>query len=211
MGLFDDLQSVLGGGRNSAVADAPAGGLGGLGSILSSGAMGSIARSILTNKKGDFSWLKGALVAGAGSMLWNKLTQRVGESNAAVDPRYGSVQATPDQHAERMIRALIFAAKSDGHIDADEQAAINSQIRTLNLGSEGEALIQKAMNEPLDPNLVANGVNNAQEALQIYALSNAVIDTDQFMERAYLDGLAKALRIPDDVRAQVDRQVREHR
>lgn len=208
MGLFDDLQGVLGGGRGSAVADQAGGGLG---SILSSGAMGSIARSLLTNKKGDFSWLKGALVAGAGSMLWNKLTQRVGETNAAANPQYGRTQSTPDAQAERMIRALVFAAKADGHIDADEQAAINNQIRSLNIGPEGEALVQKAMNEPLDPNLVANGVRDPQEALQIYTLSNAVIDTDQFMERAYLDGLAKALGIPDDVRAQVDQQVRSHR
>lgn len=199
MDLLQGLQSMLGGG-----------GAGGLGGMLSSGAMGRVAQSILTNKKGDFSWIKGALLAGAGKMLWDKLTKRVGEANAAVS-NYGAAPAPTDEQARRLVRALVFAAKSDGHIDAAEQKAINDQLRSNGAGSETEALVQQAMSEPLDPNLVANGVRDPQEALRLYFLSNAVIDTDQFMEKAYLDGLAKALNIPDDVRAQVDQQVRTHR
>jgi uncharacterized membrane protein YebE (DUF533 family) len=202
MDILQGLQGMLGGGGS--------GSGGGLGSMLSSGAMGRMAQSLLTNKKGDFSWLKGALLAGAGKMLWDKLTTRVGEANAAV-PNYGAAPAPADDQARRLIRALVFAAKSDGHIDAAEQRSINQQIQSLNIGPEAETLVQQAMNEPLDPNLIANGVRDPQEALRLYALSSAVIDPDQFMENAYLDGLAKALNIPQDVRDQVEQQMMAQR
>ena len=198
------LQDIFGGGANKTAGSPGLGG--GLANILNSGAMGDIARNMLTNKQGGISWLKGALVAGAGAMLWKKLAGRVQEENAAANPRYGAVPSAPEEQAARFIRALVYAAKSDGHIDANEQARINAQIRTLNIGKEGEALVQQAMNEPLDPSRIAAGVNDPEEALQLYAVSSAVIDPDQYMEKAYLDGLAQALNIPADVREQVDSQ-----
>lgn len=198
------LQDIFSGGATKSAGSPGLGG--GLASILNSGAMGDIARNMLTNKQGGISWLKGALVAGAGAMLWKKLAGRVQEANAAVNPGFGAVQSTPDEQAERIIRALVYAAKSDGHIDSTEQARINAQIRSLNIGKEGEALIQRAMNEPLDPSRITAGVNDPEEALQLYAMSSAVINPDQYMEKAYLDGLAQALNIPADVREQVDSQ-----
>lgn len=198
------LQDIFGGDTTKPAGSPGMGG--GLASILNSGVMGDIARNMLTNKQGGISWLKGALVAGAGAMLWKKLAGRVQEANAAVNPGFGTVQSTPSDQAERFIRALVYAAKSDGHIDPAEQARINDQIRTLNIGREGEALVKQVMNEPLDPTRIAAGLNHPEEALQIYAMSSAIIDPDQFMEKAYLDGLAKALNIPADVREQVDSQ-----
>ena len=211
MNILESLGAMLGGGdaagagRGAAGAGA-GGGLGGLGGLLTSGAMGDIARNVLTNKKGDFSWLKGALLAGAGTMLWKKLTDRVGEENAAV-PQYGKVASTPDEQAERVIRAIVYAAKSDGHIDDREKAAINSQVGAMNLGKAAEQMVKQAMSEPLDPNNIARGLRDPREALQLYTLSRAVIDPDQFMEKNYLDALAQALGIPEDVRDQVEQQV----
>ncbi|MCC8189881.1 MAG: DUF533 domain-containing protein [Planctomycetes bacterium] len=217
MNILESLAGILGeggkaGARTAGARGVPAStaghsGLGaGLGGMLNSGALGDIARNVLTNRKGDFSWLKGALMAGAGSMLWNKLTERVGQANAAV-PQYGKVQATPDQKAERLIRSLVYAARADGHIDSKEKAAIGQQLQTLNLGRQGQELVEKAMNEPLDPSIIAQGVRDPEEALQIYTLSRAAVDPDNFMEKAYLDGLAQALRIPEDVRDQIEDQV----
>ncbi len=205
MGILDNLAGMFGGGRAGAQTTGRAG-HGGLGDIINSGALGPLAKSVLTDRNGDFSWIKGAMLAGAGSMLWKKLSERVAQENAA-KPQYGQVQATPKEQAIRIIRALVYAAKSDGHIDEQEKQAINARIRTLNIGAEGEALVRQAMNEPLDPSLIADGVKDPQEALQLYTLSSAVITSDQFMEKTYLDALAQALGIPSDVKTQVDDQV----
>lgn len=221
MGILDSLQSMLGEAAGSGAAANPGaasqggmGGLGGLGSLagmLGSGGLGDIARNILTDKKGDFSWLKGALVAGAGSMLWKKLASRVSESNTVHNPHYGLTQSNPQDQAIRAVKALVFAAKADGHIDANENAAISQKISAMNLGPQGKTLIQQAMDAPLDPQAIADGVNDPQEALALYAMSRSVIDPDQYMEKSYLDGLAEALNIPDDVREHIEQQIGQAR
>lgn len=207
MGLLDNLAGIFGGGSQSSAAGAGAGGLGGL---LNSGMMGDIARNLLTNKKGDFSWIKGALLAGAGSMLWSKLSNRIGEANAS-NPQYArGAASTPDEQAERMIRALVYAAKADGHIDEAEKSAINNRINSMNIGREGIATVQRIMAETVDPSRIALGVSDPHEALELYMLSRAVVNPDQFMEKNYLDSLADFLNIPHDVREQVDEQVSAH-
>lgn len=226
MNILESLQSLLGGASQTpatAGAGAGAGGLGGLGaglgSMINSGAMGGIAASLLGNKKGGISWLKTALMAGAGSMLWKKLSERMEEqagkptNNLVPSGGQSGAQASvqSDQSAMRLVRALVFAAKADGHIDQQEKAAINEQIRSMNLGRTAEDMVRQAMNEPLDPRLVADGVTNPQEALQLYTLSSAVIDPDQFMEKNYLDALAHSLNIPDDVKEQIADQIQSSR
>ncbi len=47
-------------------------------------------------------------------------------------------------------------------------------------------LIEQALAQPLDPQRLAEGIIDPQEALEIYYVSCAVIDIDHFMERSYL-------------------------
>ena len=112
--------------------------------------------------------------------------------------------ATDQAQAKRYVRALVFAAKSDGHIDPKEAEAIKKSLHEMNIGADMEALIEQAIQEPLDPYLIAQGVSNSEEALQLYILSRSAIDVDHFMERAYLDALGKALGIPDDMVREID-------
>lgn len=48
-----------------------------------------------------------------------------------------------------MILALVFAAKSDGHIDAKERAAIDLQLREAGVEEQGRVLIEQAIEQPL--------------------------------------------------------------
>lgn len=74
------------------------------------------------------------------------------------------------------------------------------KVKSLNIGSEGEELVRQAIDEPLDASRIAEGVNTADEALQLFTVSCAVVNVDNDMEAAYLDSLAKALNVPDDVK-----------
>ena len=208
MNILQNIQSMLTGGADAGTGEKAGSAMGKLSDLLKSGAMGDISRNVLTNKKGDFSWLKTALIAGAGTMLWKKLTDRVAEANTGQNPLYGKGVPNADEQAARSIRALIFAAKADGSIDDTEKAIINKKIAAMNIGSEGKTLVQRAMGEPLDAGLVADGVNDPQEALGLYTMSRAIINPDQYADRAYLDSLARALNIPEDVCSQVDEQIR---
>ncbi len=145
--------------------------------------------------------------AAAGALLWNKYKQRVSETHQD-QPEFGQQSSPVDRRAERLIEALIFAAKSDGHIDNDERKAIDEHIRQSGLGVQGEQLVQRAIDSPLDPQKLAADVKNEEEALEVYFLSNLVIDVDHFMERSYLQALGDALKIPQDVRQSIETDIR---
>lgn len=89
---------------------------------------------------------KNALIVGGsaavGAVLWNKYKQRVKETHQG-EPRFG-LQTTPvDLRAKRPVQALVFAAKSDGHIDADEQRAIDHSPAQLQVGRRRRAGCRK--------------------------------------------------------------------
>lgn len=128
-------------------------------------------------------------------MLWNKYKDKIRAAHQD-EPQFGA-QSTPlDERTERLILALVFAAKSDGHIDAKERAAIDQQLREAGVEEQGRVLIEQAIEQPLIHNARATGVRNEEEALEIYFLSCAAIDIDHFMERSYLNALGDALKIP---------------
>jgi uncharacterized membrane protein YebE (DUF533 family) len=186
---------------------------GGLSDMLAPGALGGLAgllvaskstRSLLTKYGGKALLVGGG--AAAGAVLWNKYKQRVRETHQD-EPEFGQLQTPVDQRAERLVTALVFAAKSDGHIDDRERAAIEQNIHQAGYGSQAETLIKQAMNGPLDPQWLAADVKNEEEALELYFLSCAAIDVDHFMERSYLSALGDALKIPQDVRDGIQRDI----
>ncbi|AOP42157.2 tellurite resistance TerB family protein [Edwardsiella piscicida] len=205
-GWMDQLQSLLG--------DAKRGGGGdGLGKLLAPAALGGLAGVLLGNKsvrKQAGKLGKNALLLGGGAaigaLLWNKYRERVRETHRD-EPQYGQRSAQPDARARRLVQALVFAAKSDGHIDAREQQAIDDALTRLALGDEAREWVRQALDRPLDPHLLSREVQDEEEALEIYAVSCTVIDIDHFMERSYLDALAQALGIPSDVAQGLERNI----
>lgn len=182
------------------------GGSGGLGDMLAPGALGGLAGMLIASKSsrkllkeyGGKALIIGGSAA-AGAVLWNKYRQRVRETHQN-EPEFGQQQTPPNQRAARLVTALVFAAKSDGHIDETERAAIERNIHQAGYEQDAEILIQQALDRPLDPGLLAADVKNEEEALEIYFISCAAIDIDHFMERSYLTALGDALKIPQDVR-----------
>ncbi|WCG84372.1 tellurite resistance TerB family protein [Pectobacterium sp. A5351] len=187
---------------------------GNLGDMLKPAALGGLAGVLLSNKstrKIIGSLGKNALIIGgsaaAGVVLWNQYKKRVRDTHQD-DPQFGSQSSADTIRARRLIQALVFAAKSDGHIDATEKQRIDENIQQLQLGSEAHRWVQEAIEQPLDPVLLAKDVKNEEEALEIYFLSCAVIDVDHFMEKSYLDALATELKIPQDVRQSITNELK---
>lgn len=182
---LNQLQSLLGQSRSSTSSSADQG----LGKLLVPGALGGLAGLLVANKSA------------------RKLLTKYGTNALLV-----GAQSTPlDERTERLILALVFAAKSDGHIDAKERAAIDQQLREAGVEEKGRVLIEQAIEQPLDPQRLATGVRNEEEALEIYFLSCAAIDIDHFMERSYLNALGDALKIPQDVREGIERDLEQQK
>jgi uncharacterized membrane protein YebE (DUF533 family) len=94
-----------------------------------------------------------------------------------------------------LMRAMIAAAKSDGHIDATEQANIFAQMDKLDLTSEEKAFVLDELRKPLDIDAVARGAQSPEQAAEIYVASLLAIDVDNPAERGYLAMLAARLKL----------------
>jgi len=205
---LQQIQTVLGkAGKSSSGGE-------GLSKMLAPGALGGLAGLLIASKSSRnllMKYGKNAVIIGggaaAGALLWNKYKQRVSETHQD-QPEFGQQSSPVDRRAERLIEALVFAAKSDGHIDNDERKAIDEHIRQSGLGVQGEQLVQRAIDSPLDPQKLAADVKTEEDALEVYFLSNLVIDVDHFMERSYLQALGDALKIPQDVRQSIETDIR---
>ena len=189
----------------------------GLSKLLVPGALGGLAGLLLASKSSRKLLTKygtSALLVGggavAGSVLWNKYKDRVREAHQG-EPQFGQQQSPVDVRTERLITALVFAAKSDGHIDDKEHQIIEQQLRDAGIEGPGRNLIQQAIDQPLDPQRLVQGVNNEEEALELYFLSCAAIDIDHFMERSYLNALGDALKIPQDVREGIEQDIQQQK
>jgi len=209
-GWLNQLQSMLG--QKTASS-----GEQGLSKLLVPGALGGLAGLLVANKSSRKLLAKygtGALLAGggaiAGTVLWNKYKDRVRAAHND-EPHYGEHTSPLDLRTERLIRALVFAAKSDGHIDDNERSAIDRHLREGGIEQRGRALVAQAIEQPLDPQRLAQSVQNEEEALELYFLSCAAIDIDHFMERSYLNALGDALKIPQDVREGIEQDIREQK
>ncbi|BBV75855.1 protein YebE [Raoultella planticola] len=215
---LNQLQSLLGQqGPSSSSGERPDGK-----SFLLPGALGGLAGLLVASKSSRKLLAKygtSALLVGggavAGSVLWHKYQQKMRENSPAQSTasaaQPGGSSTSPasglDARSERLILALVFAAKSDGHIDDSERANIEEQLRAADIAVQGRVLIDRALAQPLDPQRLAQGLNSEQEALEIYYISCAAIDIDHFMERSYLNALGEALGLPQAVRADIERDI----
>ncbi|MBU4680844.1 DUF533 domain-containing protein [Cedecea davisae] len=214
---LQQLQSLLGQSTSSQQSSQPGAGPEGLSKLLVPGALGGLAGLLLASKSSRKLLTKygtSALLVGggavAGGVLWNKYKERVRQSQPQASG-YGHQHSSVDVRTERLITALVFAAKSDGHIDAKERQFIEQQLRETGIDGEGKALIERAIDRPLDPQLLARDVKNEEEALELYYLSCTAIDVDHFMERSYLSALGDALNIPQDVRAGIEQDIQQQK
>ena len=108
-----------------------------------------------------------------------------------------------NKRSQTLLKAMIGAAKADGHIDKKEIAAIDEQIVKLNLSSEVTLLLQEEINKPLDVKDIAALAENNAIAAEIYLVSAVITDKENSMEKDYLEELAKAMKLPDALVAQL--------
>ena len=110
------------------------------------------------------------------------------------NPASEADQQTLGRH---LLRAMISAAKADGHIDATEQANIFSQMDRLNVGAEDKVFVMDELRKPLDVDAVASAARSPEEAAELYTVSLLAIDVDNPSERAYLALLAARLKLDE--------------
>jgi len=98
-----------------------------------------------------------------------------------------------DARSEAIVKAMIAAAKSDGHMDAEEQKLITSKIESLNLETDITSFLMTELTKPLDVAEIAASADSPEAAAEIYLASAMVVDLGDEQERQYMNSLAKSL------------------
>ncbi|MEM1048482.1 MAG: tellurite resistance TerB family protein [Pseudomonadota bacterium] len=197
-----DLNSLLSG-KGGLATGAIAGGLAGL--LLGGKKPKKLAKSAL--KVGG-----AALVGGLAYKAWrdwqaNKAPESLPTAGAEpmIEPAPAGTVFLPDNREEEeslsraLIRAMIAAAKADGHVTFEEQARISKHLEALELSPADRAFIDEELAKPLDIDAVARGVNCPEQAAELYAASLLVIDASGAAEKGYLAMLAARLKLDPDL------------
>ncbi len=132
--------------------------------------------------------------------------QTISQAGASIENLTGP-QA--EQRSLALLKAMIAAAKADGHIDAAEGAKIEDLMTKLDLESATAKLIKEELSKPLDPKDIAASADTPEAAAEIYLTSLLVIGEVNENERAYLDQLAEYLKIPKDLALQMETQANQ--
>ena len=217
-----DLSRIVQGFSNSSAVSGFAGGL-----------AGSALVGAISGKNGK-KMAKGALKVGAlaavGGLAYKAyqgyrqnqasatpvLQEQGGEAQAADDrswqnipqQRFEAVTENPEGSGSLLLlRAMIAAAASDGHMDNEEQNRVFEEAEKLSLSQRDKARLFDELRNPLGLQEIAAEVNNPETAVEVYAASLIAIGEFRPEGHTYLRSLALALELPGELVESVHQQV----
>lgn len=220
--LGGDAKAALG--RASGAARQSAGAKGGIGGLAGGAAAGGLVALLLGNKK--VRKMAGGVVGYGGAAALGALAYRAYQNwqaggtaadapaatekdVARTEPRFRP-EAAPAADGEpfqlSLIRAMVGAAKADGHVDAAEQTLLFEQVDRMGLDAEAKGFVFDVLAKPVDMAEVAAAARTPEQAAELYLVSRLAIDPDHPAERAYLEAMAHRLNLPADLVAHLDRQ-----
>lgn len=98
-----------------------------------------------------------------------------------------------------LIRAMIAAAKADGHIDDAERALIMDKVKAADVSGEAATFIEAELAAPTDIDALVAAATTEEQRVELYTASRLTIDPDSRAERGYLDLLAGRLGLADQL------------
>ena len=188
---------------------------GDLGKYATGAAAGGALALLLGSKRGRSlggGALKLGSVAAVGALAWKLYP----EHQAKQAPSAASAKALPaasferlpapqlEDHSRVMLKAVIAAAKSDGHMDERERAAVEAELHRLDADASTRRWVDEELRRPLEPAEVAAAATSPEMAAEIYLASVLVADDTTTMERAYLDALARELKLAPELKASLE-------
>lgn len=108
-----------------------------------------------------------------------------------------------------LMKAMIAAAKADGHIDNQEQQRIFQAVQKMNLSAEEKGLLFDCMQQDISVEELAASTSSIELKAEIYLASCLIIEPDHASEREYLNRLVRALELPDELAFQLEQQAQQ--
>ena len=182
--------------------------------MLAGGVLGLLLGDKRVRKFGGKALAYGG-AAGLGALAfraysnWQQQKATVGAGTASAAQPAQFLPTPAEDHSHAVLKALIAAAKSDGHIDARERSLIEEKLTSLADDPALRSWIDAEVARPLDPAEVAATAGSMEVASEMYLVSVLAVDTESFMERAYLDALATQLKLPVELKAQLEVEAKQ--
>ncbi|MGI9464704.1 MAG: tellurite resistance TerB family protein [Aestuariivirgaceae bacterium] len=118
-----------------------------------------------------------------------------------------NLAADGQQFQLSLVKAMIAAANADGHIDGDEQQAVFDAVNKMQLDAEDKSLVFDTLQSPPSITTIAGYADGIEQASEIYLVSRMAIDPDHPAEKAYLQGLADQMSLPEDLVTHLENQI----
>ncbi|GAB58056.1 tellurite resistance TerB family protein [Rheinheimera nanhaiensis] len=202
---------------NSKTSASGSSGFGGLlsgkaGAALGGGALGLLLGSKKGRKMGGKILTYGGLAA-LGVVAYKAYSNYQQQQSAAARGEPQTIDRLPapqaEQHSHAILRAIIAAAKADGHIDDRERELIDNEIARLTSDGSLQQWFDAELRKPLDPADIATSASTPEMAAEMYLASVLVVDEENFMERSYLTELARQLKLDPALKAELEQQARQ--
>ena len=192
------------------------GGSGGLlsgfgGGVATGGALGLLLGNKKARKVGGKVAMYGGLAA-LGAIAYSAYSnwQAQNARNAQSEPQ--TIDRLPasqvEQHSLAILKSLVAASKADGHVDVRERQLLDQELGKLTNDLELRRWFEAELNKPLDPADVAMAAKTPEMAAEMYIASVMMVDEESFMERSYLEELARQLKIDPALKSELEIQVR---
>jgi len=114
-----------------------------------------------------------------------------------------------DAFALAVLRAMIAAARADGHIDDAERRHIADKLKLSGIGGEAEQFLLSELEKPVDVDAIVAAAKTEAQRAEIYTASRLTIEPQTRAERGYLDMLAGRLGLPDALVDHIEATVSE--
>lgn len=181
------------------------------GAALAGGVLGLLLGSKQGRKMGGSVLAYGGMAA-LGAIAYKAYTNwQAQQQNGAAEPQtLDRVPASQvEDHSKAILVSLIAAAKADGHVDDRERQLIDGEIAKLTQDSSLLSWVDSELKRPLDPAAVATHAQTPEIAAEMYLASLLAVDEESFMEKAYLQELAKQLKLDPALQQELTRQARQ--
>ncbi len=180
---------------------------------------GALAASVIaillgtkTGRQITGSAIKLGSLAAVGGIAWQAYQNYKNNENILGDDDKEIVpvnEITDDKEANErsitLLKAMIAAAKSDGHVADDELSEIKKQIDNLSLEGDVASILEEELAKPLNiEEIAALAGSEEAKAAEIYLVSAVILNKENEKERKYLDDLAKAMNIPEALLAELN-------
>ena len=108
-----------------------------------------------------------------------------------------------------LMKAMIAAAKANGHIDSSEQQHIFAAIDQMELTTEMKALVFDLLRKPITIDELVSGTKTLEQKSEVYLVTCMILNPDHTAEQVHLDRLGQALQLPTDLAQQLQIQAQQ--